>query len=49
LKALRARRPAPCCGRLVIDDEKMAKPMVAIVNTWTSVTPCNMHLRDLAA
>jgi dihydroxy-acid dehydratase len=30
------------------DDERMAKPMVAIVNTWTNVTPCNMHLKDLA-
>ncbi|GGB84863.1 dihydroxy-acid dehydratase [Glycocaulis alkaliphilus] len=26
----------------------MAKPMIAIVNTWTSVTPCNMHLNRLA-
>jgi dihydroxy-acid dehydratase len=29
-------------------DEEMAKPMVAIVNTWSTVTPCNMHLRLLA-
>jgi dihydroxy-acid dehydratase len=31
-----------------LDDAAMAKPMVAIVNTWSNVTPCNMHLRDLA-
>jgi len=31
-----------------MDDEAMAKPMIAIVNTWTNVTPCNIHLRDLA-
>jgi len=30
------------------DDERMAKPMIALVNTWTTVTPCNMHLKDLA-
>src|SRR5688572_30446456 len=31
-----------------LDDAALAKPMVAIVNTWTNVTPCNIHLRDLA-
>ncbi len=31
-----------------LDEEAMAKPMVAIVNTWSDVTPCNMHLRGLA-
>jgi dihydroxy-acid dehydratase len=31
-----------------MDDEALAKPMIAIVNTWTTVTPCNIHLRDLA-
>jgi dihydroxy-acid dehydratase len=30
------------------DDEALAKPMVAIVNTWSNVTPCNIHLRGLA-
>jgi dihydroxy-acid dehydratase len=30
------------------DDAAMAKPMIAIVNTWSNVTPCNMHLRGLA-
>ena len=26
----------------------MAKPLIAIVNTWSTVTPCNIHLKDLA-
>lgn len=43
-----ARAPARAMLRAAgFDDEKMAKPMVAIVNTWTTVTPCNMHLREL--
>lgn len=25
-----------------------ARPMIAVVNTWSSITPCNMHLADLA-
>ncbi|MEJ8567738.1 dihydroxy-acid dehydratase [Elongatibacter sediminis] len=29
-------------------DKELAQPMIAIVNTWSDVTPCNMHLRDLA-
>jgi dihydroxy-acid dehydratase len=44
-----ARAPARAMLRAAgYDDEKMARPMVAIVNTWTTVTPCNMHLKDLA-
>lgn len=31
-----------------MDDADFQKPMVAIVNTWSSVTPCNMHLDRLA-
>src|SRR3982751_2724835 len=30
------------------DDEALAKPLVAIVHSYSTVTPCNMHLRDLA-
>jgi dihydroxy-acid dehydratase len=30
------------------DEEALSRPMVAIVNSWSTVTPCNMHLRDLA-
>ncbi|MEM9988862.1 MAG: dihydroxy-acid dehydratase, partial [Pseudomonadota bacterium] len=29
-------------------DEDFEKPIVAVVNTYSSVTPCNMHLRELA-
>ncbi|WOI53115.1 dihydroxy-acid dehydratase [Parvularcula sp. LCG005] len=32
-----------------MSDEDFDKPMVAVINTYSSVTPCNMHLRDLAA
>ena len=31
-----------------MDDDDFARPMIAVVNTWSSVTPCNMHLGDLA-
>jgi dihydroxy-acid dehydratase len=31
-----------------MDDADFARPMIAVVNTWSSVTPCNMHLGDLA-
>ncbi|MDB5672669.1 MAG: dihydroxy-acid dehydratase [Alphaproteobacteria bacterium] len=44
-----ARAPARAMLRAAgYDDQAMAKPMVAIVNTWSNVTPCNMHLRTLA-
>ena len=31
------------------DASALAKPMVAIVHSYSNVTPCNMHMRDLAA
>jgi len=44
-----ARAPARAMLRATgLDDEAMAKPMIAVVNTWTNVTPCNMHLDKLA-
>jgi dihydroxy-acid dehydratase len=27
----------------------LERPLVAVLNTWTEVMPCNLHLRDLAA
>lgn len=43
------RAPARAMLRAAgFDDAAMARPMIAIVNTWTSVTPCNMHLNTLA-
>ncbi|HEU4730828.1 MAG TPA: dihydroxy-acid dehydratase [Kofleriaceae bacterium] len=29
-------------------DEDLERPLVGIANTWTEVTPCNVHLRKLA-
>ncbi|MBV2210167.1 MAG: dihydroxy-acid dehydratase [Thermomonas sp.] len=31
-----------------LDDAAIAKPMIAIVHTWTDVSPCNLNLRELA-
>jgi dihydroxy-acid dehydratase len=31
------------------DDEAMAKPIVAVANTWIETMPCNFHLRALGA
>src|SRR3954470_8071046 len=29
-------------------DEDLKRPMVAVCHSWTDVTPCNAHLRDIA-
>jgi dihydroxy-acid dehydratase len=29
-------------------DQDFTRPLIAVVNTWSSVTPCNMHLSGLA-
>jgi len=29
-------------------DSDLERPMVAVINTWSEVTPCNVHLRELA-
>lgn len=31
-----------------LTDADLARPLVAVANTWTEVTPCNFHLRGLA-
>src|SRR5947209_1529219 len=31
------------------DDEALAKPLVAVANTWIETMPCNFHLRALGA
>ena len=31
-----------------LSDQQIGQPMIAVVNTWSDVTPCNIHLRDLA-
>ena len=44
-----ARAPARAMLRATgLDDAAMAAPMIAVVNTWSNVTPCNMHLDLLA-
>jgi dihydroxy-acid dehydratase len=32
-----------------LTDDDLAKPMIAIANTWTEIGPCNFHLRRLSA
>ncbi|MBZ0299225.1 MAG: dihydroxy-acid dehydratase, partial [Anaerolineae bacterium] len=32
-----------------LTDDDLAKPLIAIANTWTEVGPCNFHLRRLSA
>lgn len=31
-----------------LTDEDLAKPIIAVANTWTEVGPCNFHLRRLS-
>ncbi len=31
------------------DDEALAKPLIAVANTWIETMPCNFHLRALGA
>ena len=30
-----------------LTDADLDKPLIAVANTWSDVTPCNMHLREL--
>jgi dihydroxy-acid dehydratase len=49
MKSGPARAPARAMLRATgLDDDALARPLVAVVNTWTNVTPCNVHLKDLA-
>jgi dihydroxy-acid dehydratase len=32
-----------------LSDEDLAKPLIAVANTWTEIGPCNIHLRLLSA
>lgn len=44
-----ARAPARAMLRATgLGDKDFAGPLVAVVNTWSTVTPCNMHLDRLA-
>lgn len=44
------RAPARAMLRAVgLTDDDFQKPLIAVANTWSEVTPCNYHLRELAA
>ncbi|HEY0505519.1 MAG TPA: dihydroxy-acid dehydratase [Lysobacter sp.] len=44
-----ARAPARAMLRATgLDDAAIAKPLVAVVHTWSDVSPCNFTLRELA-
>ncbi len=44
-----AKAPARAMLRATgLGDEELAGPIIAVVNTWSTVTPCNMHLDKLA-
>jgi dihydroxy-acid dehydratase len=44
-----SRAPARAMLRATgLDDAAIAKPFVAVVHTWSDVSPCNITLRDLA-
>ena len=44
-----AKAPARAMLRAAgYSDEDLRQPMIAVVNTWSTVTPCNMHLDKLA-
>jgi len=44
-----ARAPARAMLKATgLSDADLRKPLVAIVNTWSDITPCNQHLRQLA-
>ncbi len=44
-----ARAPARAMLRATgLDDEAIARPLIAVCHTWSDVSPCNITLRDLA-
>ncbi|MFN0022448.1 MAG: dihydroxy-acid dehydratase, partial [Parvularculaceae bacterium] len=44
-----ARAPARAMLRGAgLTDADLEKPLIAVVNTWSTVTPCNLHLATLA-
>ncbi|HEY5970602.1 MAG TPA: dihydroxy-acid dehydratase [Pseudoxanthomonas sp.] len=49
IKAGPAHAPARAMLRATgLDDAAIAKPMIAVVHTWSNVSPCNLTLRELA-
>lgn len=50
IKAFPDRAPARAMLRATgLTSSDLEKPLIAVVSTFSEVTPCNMHLRDLAA
>ena len=50
IKAFPSHSPARAMLKATgLTDADLEKPMIAIANTWTDMTPCNMHLRELAS
>jgi len=48
IKKGHARAPARAMLRATgLGDDELARPLVAVLNTWTEVMPCNFHLRRL--
>ena len=46
----RDRAPARAMLRAVgLTDEDFGRPLVGVANTWSETTPCNSHLREVAA
>ncbi|PQA85554.1 dihydroxy-acid dehydratase [Hyphococcus luteus] len=44
-----AKAPARAMLRATgLGDKELDQPIIAVVNTWSTVTPCNMHLDKLA-
>ena len=44
-----SRAPARAMLRATgLDDAAISKPLIAVVHTWSDVSPCNLTLRDLA-
>ena len=43
------RAPARAMLKAVgLNDEDLSRPLIAVANTWSEITPCNYHLRQLA-
>ncbi len=49
IKTGKSRAPARAMLKATgLSDSAIDRPLVAVVNTWSEVTPCNLHLRELA-
>ena len=44
-----SRAPARAMFKAMgLTDDDLKRPLIGVANTWSEVTPCNIHLRDLA-